>query len=304
MSSPNQNPTIWDDKLTIETPEQTSLEFPLAGVGSRCMAMVLDTLIQTGVILVLVIAMLVLQTQFSDSLSGLGAGGLWIQAIAYIALFALYYGYFAFFEAIWNGQTPGKRVAHLRVIQESGRPLQVWQAIARNLLRIVDQLPGFYAVGMTSALISKQNRRLGDFVAKTVVVHERPLAKISVGWASGPGGSATPQMNPAVYPNSTTGVNSTSLAGAFLPPSPSFPASSTVLGAGRLGPEEVRLIEAFLERRDALDWDVRTKMARQITARVSERLGIDGAKRAELGLYSEELFLEAVARERSETRGR
>ena len=156
MSSPNQNPTIWDDKLTIETPEQTSLEFPLAGVGSRCMAMVLDTLIQTGVIIVLVIAMLVLQSQLGDSATGLGLGGLWIQAIAYLILFALYYGYFAFFEAIWNGQTPGKRVAHLRVIQESGRPLQVWQAIARNLLRIVDQLPGFYAVGMTSALKLKR----------------------------------------------------------------------------------------------------------------------------------------------------
>jgi len=304
MSSPNQNPTIWDDKLTIETPEQTSLEFPLAGVGSRCMAMVLDTLIQVGVILVLVIVMLVLQTQLADNATGMGAGGLWVQAIAYLILFALYYGYFAFFEAIWNGQTPGKRVAHLRVIQESGRPLQVWQAIARNIMRIVDQLPGFYAVGMTSALISKQNRRLGDFVAKTVVVHERPLSKISVGWATAPGGVSSAQSRSTTYPNANSGENSTSLAGAMLPPNPSSAGSSSILGAGRLGPEEVRLIEAFLERRDSLDWDVRQKMSRQITARVSERLGIDPAKRGELGLWSEELFLEAVARERSETRSR
>ncbi|HLX00389.1 MAG TPA: RDD family protein [Candidatus Acidoferrales bacterium] len=304
MSSPNQNPTIWDDKLTIETPEQTSLEFPLAGVGSRCMAMVLDTLIQTGVILVLVIVMLVFQTQLADNATGLGAGGLWVQAIASLILFALYYGYFAFFEAIWNGQTPGKRVAHLRVIQESGRPLQVWQAIARNIMRIVDQLPGFYAVGMTSALISKQNRRLGDFVAKTVVVHERPLSKIPVGWATAPGGASSAQLRSTTYANANSGENSTSLAGAMLPPSPSSAGSSINLGAGRLGPEEVRLIEAFLERRDSLDWEVRQKMSRQITARVSERLGIDAAKRGELGLWSEELFLEAVARERSETRSR
>jgi uncharacterized RDD family membrane protein YckC len=304
MSSPNQNPTIWDDKLTIETPEQTSLEFPLAGVGSRCMAMVLDTLIQTGVILVLVIVMLVFQTQLADNATGLGAGGLWVQAIAYLILFALYYGYFAFFEAIWNGQTPGKRVAHLRVIQESGRPLQVWQAIARNIMRIVDQLPGFYAVGMTSALISKQNRRLGDFVAKTVVVHERPLSKIAVGWATAPGGVSSAQLRATTYPNANSAENSTSLAGAMVPPNPSSAGSSTNLGAGRLGPEEVRLIEAFLERRDSLDWEVRQKMSRQITARVSERLGIDAARRGELGLWSEELFLEAVARERSETRSR
>ncbi len=304
MSSPNQNPTVWDDKLTIETPEQTSLEFPLAGVGSRCLAMVLDTLIQTGVFLVLIILLLILQSQLPTGAAGMGSAGLWAQALFYIAAFILYFGYFALFEAMWNGQTPGKRVARLRVIQESGRPLQVWQAIARNLMRIVDQLPGFYAVGMTSALISKQNRRLGDFVAKTVVVHERPLTRISVGWASAPIAGSTSLGNSTLGANSASVVNSTSLAGALLPPSPTWAANSNILGAGRLGPEEVRLIEAFLERRDSLDWDVRSKMARQITAHVSERLGMDAAKRGELGLWSEELFLEAVARESSETRRR
>src|SRR5580704_6195013 len=186
MSSPDPTLTSWDDKLTIETPEQTSLEFSLAGVGSRCLALVLDTLIQVGGILILVILLGILDSEVSGSSFGLGGKGLWAQAIILFLVFVIYYGYFAFFEAIWNGQTPGKRMAHLRVIQESGKPLQVWQAIARNLLRIVDQIPGVYAVGMVSVLLSRQNKRLGDFVAGTVVVHERPLSGIAIGWADAP----------------------------------------------------------------------------------------------------------------------
>lgn len=265
MSSPNPGSTSWDDKLTIETPEQTSLEFPLAGVGSRCMALVLDTLIQVGIALALLAlwGMLALWAPSLGTSYG-SAAGLWIGAVLIFALLTVYYGYFAFFEAIWNGQTPGKRAAHIRVIQESGRPLQVWQSIARNLLRIVDQLPGFYAVGMASALISRQNRRLGDFVAGTVVVHERPLVPISVGWASAPIG-ARPEL---------------------------------ALGTARLGPEEVRLIEAFLERRNSLDAEVRLRMARQISSRIADRLGLTQEQVRGAGTGSEESFLEAVARER------
>ncbi|HEV3218555.1 MAG TPA: RDD family protein [Candidatus Acidoferrales bacterium] len=270
MSAPDPGIGSWNDKLTIETPEQTALEFPLAGVGSRCLALLLDTLIQTGVLLVLLIGFLALAAYVPSTVSWASTVGIWAYAIFYLIFFVIYFGYFAIFECVWNGQTPGKRVAHLRVIQESGRPILIWQGIARNLLRAVDQLPAFYAVGLTSALISKQNRRLGDFVAGTVVVHERPLAKISVGWANAP-------------PTTIPGIP---------------------LGAARLGTEEVRLIEAFLERRDSLDWDVRRRMASQIAFRVGQAIGLADGRRAEAGLSSDESFLEAVARERIGTRSR
>ena len=269
MDSPDPVTTSWDDKLTIETPEQTSLEFPLAGVGSRCMALLLDTLIQIIITLVLILVMALLRYLSPGSASGLGLGGLWAQAIIYFAVFLLYYGYFAIFESVWNGQTPGKRVAHLRVIQESGRPLQVWQAFARNLMRIIDSIPGCYAVGMTSMLVSKQNRRLGDFVAGTVVIHERPLTKISVGWASD-------------APSATSGPT---------------------LGASRLTLEEVRLIEAFLERRNSLAEDVRFRMARQIASRIANQLGMGEDRLRVAGVTSDEAFLEALARERLGNRG-
>lgn len=268
MDSPDPVITSWDDKLTIETPEQTSLEFPLAGVGSRCMALLLDTLIQVVASLILFLVFALFHLVSPGSESGLGLTGLWLQAILYFAAFLLYYGYFAFFESIWNGQTPGKRVAHLRVIQESGRPIQVWQAFARNLMRIIDSIP-VYATGMTSMLVSKQNRRLGDFVAGTVVVHERPLTKISVGWAS-----ATP----------------TEFGGP-------------TLGAARLSLDEVRLIEAFLERRNSLAEDVRFRMARQIASRIANQLSMGEDRLRQAGVSSDEAFLEALARERLGNRG-
>src|SRR5271154_6948414 len=112
MDSPDPVTTSWDDKLTIETPEQTSLEFPLAGVGSRCMALLLDTLIQIIAVLVLILLFSLLYLVSPGGVRGSGLGGLWAQALIYFAAFVIYNGYFAIFESVWNGQTPGKRVAN------------------------------------------------------------------------------------------------------------------------------------------------------------------------------------------------
>lgn len=234
------------------------------------MAFLLDSLIQIGVSLALSCVFLIIEYAIPNSISRVSVLGIWAEAIFGLVFFVVYFGYYAIFESVWNGQTPGKRVAHLRVIQESGRPVLIWQAVVRNLMRVVDWLPGFYGVGLASALLSKQNRRLGDFVAGTVVVHERPLEKISVGWANAP---------------ATTGP-------------------ATMLGAARLGAEEVRLIEAFLDRRDALDFEVRRRMATQIAVRVAQAIGITEDRRKEAGLWADETFLEAVARERIGVRSR
>lgn len=260
MSSPEQLPGPWSDKLTIDTPEQTSLEFPLAGIGSRFLALALDTLMQTAGSLFLVILAVVLA-------AGIGqfwrAGSVWATAAMLLLFFCVYFGYFAIFEAIWNGQTPGKRLTRLRVIQESGRPISVYQAIARNLLRLVDQLPFFYAVGIVSALLSQQNKRLGDYVAGTVVVHEKPFAEVQPEWGT------TERAAPTAY------------------------------GARRLGAEEVQLIEAFLQRRAHLSADVRAQMAQQIAERVAQKLDVPLEQRRSPVLPGgDEAFLEALAQER------
>ena len=222
------------DKLTIETPEQIPLEFPLAGIGSRFLAMAVDTLIQMAVALVLLLIALFI---FAGLNLFSSPTGVWFMAVGVLTAFLLQSGYFVFFEALWNGQTPGKRHMHLRVIKDSGRPITVYDAFARNLLRIVDSLPGLYAVGIISMLMSSQNKRLGDYVAGTVVVHERPLEKqAEVRWTS-------------------TGRDF----------------GSDVL---RISPQEFQLIEAFLLRRSQLAAEVRAHMAREIIARLAPKLQI------------------------------
>ena len=101
----------------------------------------------------------------------------WTMAILIIALFLIFAGYFIFFEWLWNGQTPGKRLLKLRVIREDGRPITLWEAMARNLLRIFDAVPGLvlpvYSIGLIAIFTSRRDQRIGDLFAGTVVVRER-----------------------------------------------------------------------------------------------------------------------------------
>jgi uncharacterized RDD family membrane protein YckC len=220
------------ENLIIDTPEQIRLEFALAGVGSRFLALAFDTVVQASAIVMLVGIGLVVRrlAPFSVSTGGLGT---WAIAALFAAGFVVYSGYFALFEAVWTGQTPGKRLVGLRVIDVSGRPISVYAAIIRNLLRIVDQVPGIYALAIFSVLVTRRQQRLGDLAAGTVVVHERLEA-------------AAPA------------------AGAMT--------SAARHGAHRLSTEEVVLIEGFLRRREELDSWVRLDSARRIAARMRDRL--------------------------------
>jgi len=253
-------PDRYSDKLTIETPEQTALEFPIAGVGSRFLAFGLDLLIQ-----VLVTAIVVIGLGFGSAwLSRVGPSmsRVWVISVVVIFFFTVYYGYFAIFEAIWNGQTPGKRLMRIRVIKETGRPITPVESVARNLLRIVDQLPAFYAVGIASVLLSKQWKRLGDFVAGTIVVHERALQDLKPLWQPAQGAA---------------------------------PLSSS---SQQISDEDLSLVEAFLNRRDALEPAVRFRMAEQILTRLRPRLSLA----ADNSLTGEKL-LEAIARQRRSSAG-
>ncbi|MGH9789507.1 MAG: RDD family protein [Candidatus Acidiferrales bacterium] len=237
------------DKLTIETPEQTALELPLAGIGSRFLALGVDYLIQ----FIAFMALLILYTNIIIPWPWLAQ---WAEVIFIFVFFFLSQAYFAFFEAFWNGQSPGKRYTRLRVIKEDGRPVGVADAVARNLLRIVDWLPGIYVVGIVTMMLNRQNKRLGDYVAGTVVVHEKPFEEMQLAWDL-----------------------------AERPGAPLFHAS-------RLSPEEFSLVETFLQRRSHLSDDVRRDMARQIADRVAEKLGTPPAPRAVPEVFLEGLARE------------
>jgi len=239
------------DKLTIDTPEQTVLEYPIAGLGSRFLAILTDTGIQIA-------AAIVLFTIGGLIGFGLIAAGFerfseqWIVAIIVFLLFLLNSGYFALFEIFWNGQTPGKRVAKIRVIKDDGRPIGAYEAIVRNALRLVDSLPAMYGVGLVSVFLSRKGKRLGDFVAGTVVVHENTLEGVR------PYQDAPPDET--------------------LPP----------IDISLVTLDEVRLIETFLNRRDSLDPSVRTSMAAQISYRLASKMNlqIQGWPRTERFLES------------------
>src|SRR6266849_463599 len=127
---PNPSPSL-SDKHTIETPELMALDFPIAGIGSRFLAIAIDTLLQAGIGLLLLIIVTTLGR--TGTLFGLRQRSVWLVALLGALIFLLVFGYFAFFEVLWNGQTPGKRTVGIRVLKDSGRPLTPSEAIVRNL---------------------------------------------------------------------------------------------------------------------------------------------------------------------------
>ena len=116
----------------------------------------------------------------------------WQVAIWFFVLFLLNWGYFTLFEAFCNGRTPGKRVAKIRVIQRSGRPIGFFESLARNLVRYVDQIPFFYAVGVIVMFVTRQHQRLGDLAAGTLVVRDREPE--TTPWSDSPNRTFTAQI--------------------------------------------------------------------------------------------------------------
>ena len=171
-----------EETLIIETPERVPLAFALASIGNRFLAVAIDHTIQYLTIALVAIVFLFAAGLFGgDGENVIDSIGIdtpnWIYAVLILVLFALFSGYFAFFEWWWDGQTPGKRLMKLRVIREDGRPITLWEAIARNLLRIFDAIPGFvvpiYSVGLIVVFLNSRDQRVGDMFAGTVVIRER-----------------------------------------------------------------------------------------------------------------------------------
>ncbi len=149
-----------NNKLTIRTPEGVTFTLPLAGPVSRLLAWIIDA---AGILTCykLFVKLTVLMGIISPDFS---------SAISIFIFFVLRTGYSMAFEWYWRGQTVGKRVLGLRVMDVNGLRLQPSQIILRNLLRAVDSLPLFYLVGGVTSLINRYGQRLGDLAASTIVV--------------------------------------------------------------------------------------------------------------------------------------
>ncbi len=246
-----------DEVLVVETPEQTRLEYPLAGVGSRFVALAIDTLLQlfAGIVLVAIALLFTVTGSLGGRMESF-AGGPWAVAILTLFWFVVQFGYYAGFESAWGGQTPGKRKMGLRVIKRSGRPIEPHEALTRNLMRMIDVLPVGYGVGILSVLFSPSRQRLGDLAAGTVVVHERTYDVAPFDWS--------------------------------LEPSATAPGHACLEVLTR---EELVAVETFLQRRTApeLQPEVREQLAGDLAARIAARLGTPPEERPQPEPWLEEL---------------
>ncbi len=262
------------DQLSIETPELVGIELPLAGIGSRCVALLVDSVVQGFTLAVFVVLILLLvaalpRVSSTQHAPRSGDPAKWAIAVVILIPFLLQWGYFTLFEAFWHGQTPGKRLLHLRVIQQSGRPIGLFESMGRNLIRIIDMVPGFYLIGALCIFTTRRQQRLGDMVAGTLVVHSVP--------------AETPML-----PAGTR----TFTAAAF--ERPLQPAASKTLdlpadAVARLSRMDLQLIENFLVRRLDLPLDVGASLAEKLSHKMAEKMRLPIPS----GI-SNETFLEAL----------
>jgi uncharacterized RDD family membrane protein YckC len=150
-------------RLEIETSDHVILRYDLAGGGNRGFAALVDFIIAT---VIFVGALFVMQ----QAVNLFGAGALTLSGVLVLVTFFITWCYFVLLEWLWQGQTVGKRMYGLRVIGEDGSPATFTAVLVRNLARMIDFLPGFYAVGLLTVIVTPRSQRLGDLAAGTYVV--------------------------------------------------------------------------------------------------------------------------------------
>ena len=166
-----------EERVQISTPDHVSLEFELAGPGSRFSAYVIDfvfsVLLIIGIILTAYLTGALVALRSLANISA-GASASWLWALVIFIIFLINWGYYVFFEGLGKGSTPGKKRMGIRVIRQDGLPIGLREAALRNLVRAADMLPPpSYILGGLVMHFDPLGRRLGDMVAGTYVVVEK-----------------------------------------------------------------------------------------------------------------------------------
>jgi uncharacterized RDD family membrane protein YckC len=219
--------STFEDRLTIATPEGVEVDLVLANIGSRVIAGGIDWVIQLGTLVAAAVLL--------HAIGSVGA------AVSAVVFFCVIFFYDVLFEVLGGGRTPGKRWTGLRVVRSGGRPITFVRSALRNILRIIDILPGFYAVGMTAIFISGKNQRLGDMAAGTHVLRDRH-------------GDRQRGSAPAAY-------------------EPVAPGAAATWDVTAVSNDDVATVRAFLERRFSLDPKARAAIASELASRLRPRVG-------------------------------
>lgn len=244
---------------SISTPENVDLHLELAGIGSRIWAAFIDTII-INLAALIVTVFLGLAVAFIDSQTRLGSMRYTIiygfVALGILAVFVLQFAYFIVYEKLWQGQTPGKRLTGIRVVESTGQPVNWTSVIIRNLLRMVDA--GFMVVGVVFIIFDKNERRIGDMLAGTLVIRERPPALLS--------------RNLVIESE--------------------IPASFSI-DSGKIEPEEYQLLLDFLRRRRLMNPESRRALAKEMADHFRAKI-ISGSPANDQASESAENFLEKL----------
>ena len=241
-----------DDQFVVSTPEHVAFGYEVAGIGSRFGAALLDTTI-IAVFYLLIQVLLLTTNALGDTIfsgAGTGISSVFVALLTVLA-FGVLWGYYVFFETLWNGQTPGKRAARLRVIRQNGGAIGFWEALIRNLVRIIDFLPMAYGFGVVTMFANGRARRLGDYAAGTVVVREGAPVTLSQLVARGAVGQGPVTADPS---------NPLSL----------------YMDVRRLTPTDLGLVRELLARVPTLAPDHAWPLLWQMTGLVVERTGFAG----------------------------
>ena len=231
-----------DQVVAIETPEQVVFSYTVAGIGSRAAAAMIDYGIIVSVMLLIALLDIYVISPAFEVRSGTEAltrqAGGWVVAFVLILQFVLMWGYYVLFEALWDGQTPGKRWLGLRVVQDGGYSVSFASSAARNITRALDMQPILtYLVAMIAIAVSRTGKRLGDQLAGTLVVRER------------------------IVPITDLVESQRSTVAAHAP------------ATAQLSDEELELLSRFITRTQALDAKRREQLSAQLGERFKSHLG-------------------------------
>jgi uncharacterized RDD family membrane protein YckC len=255
--------STWDARRTeLELPEEIDLQVELANVGSRTLAILVDLAVG-GLVLFTVYAltMLLAHDVADDWLTRLSSNAL--KTLLMLLVFGFQWGYFNLFEWIWNGQTPGKRLLHLRVIKVDGSPVSGIDVLLRNLSRPIDTLGPMGLIGLLMIFVSRNAQRLGDLMARTLVIHETKIDWSIFDQIESPAAAA---------PGSTA------------------PAAPAI----RLTSAQWELLHRYLNRRDQFESEARQRLA--LTLVESLKPSVKGTELERSSLSPEDWLMELARR--------
>ncbi|WP_375472693.1 RDD family protein [uncultured Nostoc sp.] len=248
------------NRITFQTPESVELEFTLAGIGNRALALLIDYTVLGVTLLLFVLTWSVFSTQLLNFVeyffTNLPSLDIWLLAIFFIIAFAIYIGYFVFFETLWFGQTPGKRVAKIRVVRDDGRLIGLQQATLRALLRPFDET---LFIGAFLIMLGNREKRLGDLAAGTIVIQAQ---------------------TPTASAKLTISEQAKGLHEQLI----------EIADFSQLMPDDFAVIREYLQRRAAMSLKARTSLSLKLAEQVKAIIHLEKLPEA----VTPDVFLEAI----------